>query len=141
MCCKKYIAKTRFCIAKIQKLSHQRQAAPCSSRIVKLRCTFYLLIRTLYFNQILGKRESQTQHVLILRFCGFETFHRYKTWKSWNLILTQLNNFTVNGPGTWTKGVRVRNIQVRMLYHGCKDSQLCWFFLSSYSIMVCVDKQ
>ena len=46
-----------------------------------------------YFNQILGKRESQTQHVLILQFCGFETFHRYKILQKWSKI-TKFNTHT-----------------------------------------------
>ena len=47
MFCKKCIAKTLFCIAKTQNFSCFQQTILRFARIVKLRYTFYLLIRTL----------------------------------------------------------------------------------------------
>ena len=66
MCCKKRIEKTLFRIAKTQKLSRLRRAVPHSTRIVKLRYTFHLLIRTLGRSDFHNVSEKQ----------GFVTFHR-----------------------------------------------------------------
>ena len=78
MCCKKRIEKTLFRIAKTQKLSRLLRAMPHSTRIVKLRYTFHLLIRTLARSDFHNMTEKQG---LVTFNRGFHTSYLCKFMK------------------------------------------------------------